>query len=202
MKKLVYNNRKFNQDGLCREYGISVGTFRARIAKGMSIDEALQKNFVVKCCICGKSFEAQRPNIKYCSTTCKNRGGKGKGTYKEYTRECVVCHKLFTTDKGYQTKTCSKHCRDQLTRIDRNRRYNKLKRDGKFDASVTLKNVFDRFDGVCVCCNKHLSFECDCNSNDYPSIDHITPLSKGGGHTWDNVQLLCRGCNIKKSNKL
>jgi len=33
-------------------------------------------------------------------------------------------------------------------------------------------------------------------------LDHIQPLSRGGTHTDDNVQLLCPRCNLRKSNKL
>lgn len=33
-------------------------------------------------------------------------------------------------------------------------------------------------------------------------IDHIVPLSKGGNNTIGNVQLLCRACNARKSNKV
>lgn len=34
-----------------------------------------------------------------------------------------------------------------------------------------------------------------------PELDHIKPLSKGGTHTWDNVQCLCRECNGWKSDR-
>lgn len=33
-------------------------------------------------------------------------------------------------------------------------------------------------------------------------IDHIKPMAKGGKTTGDNLQLLCRTCNLKKSDKL
>jgi HNH endonuclease len=36
----------------------------------------------------------------------------------------------------------------------------------------------------------------------YIEFDHILPRSKGGPNTIDNIQLLCRGCNRKKSDKL
>lgn len=32
-------------------------------------------------------------------------------------------------------------------------------------------------------------------------VDHIVPLSKGGKHEAVNVQLLCAGCNLHKSNR-
>ena len=35
----------------------------------------------------------------------------------------------------------------------------------------------------------------------YPTLDHIIPLSKGGSHTWDNVQLAHMGCNAGKCDK-
>lgn len=33
-------------------------------------------------------------------------------------------------------------------------------------------------------------------------VDHIEPKSKGGSGTPDNGQVLCRDCNIKKSDKV
>lgn len=38
-----------------------------------------------------------------------------------------------------------------------------------------------------------------CGSSENLTIDHITPLSKGGDNSHDNLQLLCRNCNSKKS---
>jgi 5-methylcytosine-specific restriction endonuclease McrA len=34
------------------------------------------------------------------------------------------------------------------------------------------------------------------------SIDHVTPRSKGGLHTWDNVVAACRACNVRKRDRL
>jgi predicted nucleic acid-binding Zn ribbon protein len=202
-KKFVYyelNGKKYTQTELCKTHNITVGTFRSRLKCGLSLEEALQKEFVCKCEICEKEFIANRPHTKYCSNTCYRRAGTGKGKYKQVkTFKCVVCGKEFNSIRD-DAKTCCEKCRSDLARIDRNKRYAHLKEIGHFDYSVTLSNVFDRFNGECQICHKVLNFNCDSKSSDYPSIDHIKPLSKGGFHEWNNVQLLCRGCNCKKSN--
>ena len=35
-----------------------------------------------------------------------------------------------------------------------------------------------------------------------PTIDHIVPMSRGGGHVMHNVQLSCWQCNIRKGSRL
>jgi hypothetical protein len=52
--------------------------------------------------------------------------------------------------------------------------------------------VWIRDGGTCV----------ECGANDYLEFDHVIPVSKGGSNTVENVQLLCRRCNGKKSDKI
>ena len=33
------------------------------------------------------------------------------------------------------------------------------------------------------------------------NVDHVTPRSRGGKHTWDNVVAACRRCNGRKENR-
>lgn len=54
--------------------------------------------------------------------------------------------------------------------------------------------AYERQEGVCPMCNTHFEFE-------EMQADHIVPWSKGGRTVPDNCQMLCRDCNIKKSNK-
>ena len=48
-------------------------------------------------------------------------------------------------------------------------------------------------DGKCACCQRRFSERLRY------TLDHILPLSMGGGLTRKNVQLLCRSCNSSKS---
>lgn len=71
-----------------------------------------------------------------------------------------------------------------------------------FDASVTLKRVLRRDHGICQICGGAVDV-CDKVGNRiggrYPTIDHIIPISKGGAHIWENVQLAHMICNSHKN---
>jgi hypothetical protein len=41
-----------------------------------------------------------------------------------------------------------------------------------------------------------------CGSRENLEYDHIIPVSKGGGNTARNIELLCQNCNRSKSNKI
>ena len=42
----------------------------------------------------------------------------------------------------------------------------------------------------------------DCGATQYLEFDHIVPVARGGSNSDANVQLLCRGCNSKKSDRI
>ena len=46
-------------------------------------------------------------------------------------------------------------------------------------------------------------YQCQhCGSSSSLSVDHIFPFSRGGGHEIENLQVLCKSCNQKKSDAL
>jgi hypothetical protein len=54
------------------------------------------------------------------------------------------------------------------------------------------QRVWQRYAGRCA----------ECGAGDYLEFDHIIPVAKGGGNSDSNVQLLCRRCNLKKSDAI
>lgn len=57
------------------------------------------------------------------------------------------------------------------------------------------RTVYEKQQGICPICGKHFEY-------DEMDADHIVAWSLGGKTTIDNLQMLCKKCNIYKSNKI
>lgn len=120
-----------------------------------------------------------------------------------HLKKCKRCGKIFVS--SYGKEYCSEECRRKAanSRHDKSRSKDKrLKQCDVRDYSISIHKVYEKYHGICQICGEELSFDCDCNDDVHPSIDHIIPIAKGGNHTWDNVQLLCRRCNYLKRDKI
>ena len=65
---------------------------------------------------------------------------------------------------------------------------------GAFDKGVPLtrKNVYARDQNSCQYCGSKKNL----------TLDHVVPMSKGGGTSWENLVTACSKCNQKKGDKL
>ena len=124
----------------------------------------------------------------------RDRWRKIRGSV-EYKRICVICGKEFTTffDQG---KTCSKEC---------GRKLKNQKRAGRIRSKYSLRKVFDTYGGICQICGKACDWNdmkivngVKCIGNNYPTIDHIIPVSSSGEDSLDNIQLAHMICNVNK----
>jgi hypothetical protein len=178
------------------------------------------------CQYCGKRFKEtrDRPN-KFCSNSCSTKYNgilrtqrkKAENDFEkqlldeyqvtlkrleelrhkiEYGKLCKVCGQPFIAKQINQVCCCTECSRKNENKNKDTRIY----KNGIPDLSINLTKLYMRDGGVCQLCGKHIDFDCDSNSDDYPSIDHIIPISKGGVHEWNNVQLACRKCNYTKGN--
>jgi len=93
----------------------------------------------------------------------------------------------------------------------RNYQTQKIQKDKKL-----RKYLFLDVNGVCPVCSREMLFEshgqrprsnCDATKYTYGvnsrvfSIDHIKPISKGGGNEIENLRGICLTCNKKKKDK-
>lgn len=67
---------------------------------------------------------------------------------------------------------------------------------GAFVENVDPRVVFDRDKGICGICLK------DVDPASKWEVDHVMPISRGGAHSYSNVQLAHRKCNRAKSASL
>lgn len=147
----------------------------------------------------------------------------------DYTSICKHCDKEYGLDvkidnhgKVFQLNNyCSIECNNEgkSKRILNNKKqykktesYKNMKRNGSHKKRVITKGnkyedirrnvLFRRFNYICQGCNVKCVHPNGVNYNDNncATIDHIKPVSKGGNHTYDNTQLLCRKCNTMKGN--
>jgi hypothetical protein len=65
-------------------------------------------------------------------------------------------------------------------------------RDSRYIPQWIRQQVWTRCGGCCV----------ECGSTFYLEYDHIIPLARGGATSAENLQLLCRSCNMRKGQSI
>jgi len=171
------------------------------------------KVFFPTCRICGNQFSAGRNSRQVlCSTKCKrmDRTIRAKINHRERTQtpketHCAECGVWFTTlvrtqfDQHYCSLECSKRYCTRLVRHTRRERC--VVPNGTNRGAVSLKKQHKKHNGrcqICGCATKMLKEYAPHQA----TVDHIVPLSKGGLHVEDNLQLSCMACNSYKCDAL
>lgn len=159
-----------------------------------------------------KDCKAEIPNGTLCPK-CKERRSVLKGMQRTSheageqigLRTCVVCNTAFV-GVSHKGQTCSRKCaerrqKDYCNQYREHVRKRRARTNGRHEA-IRLCDLVSRDSGICYLCGHGVDMSADRASGEYGSIDHVHPLSRGGTHTWDNVKLAHRACNIKKRNKI
>ncbi len=182
-------------------------------------EQTKNKEVVVKksiCKVCNKDFEMTKEyNRNICSDKCRKENER-KLSYDAWLRSkekntktmqsvCKECGKTFIYEvqaREREIKFCSKECRKRACgRIAKHRR--RLVMQEVKSEHISIAYLMKKYHKECqICgCKVHRSNGKDW-SPDIATIDHIIPVTRGGTHTYDNVQLLCAMCNTRKSNNM
>ena len=124
--------------------------------------------------------------------------------YVEKTHLCPVCGGI-TSNRIYCSSECSKKAQNKTREMRRRVRIE----NALIDKDITLERLYKKSNGICGICGGKCDYN-DCQDNggffitgnNYPTIDHIVPLARGGCHSWDNIQLAHFYCNTAKGARV
>ena len=160
-----------------------------------------------ECVHCGKPF-AKRNGRSCCSEKCRVAV---ENTHYEVTKErqrlqyekqsgvvvCAMCGKDSKVEQRLGLRRfCSVKCAARSIRLNRRHR----KRTNGLYETISIQHLIKKHKGKCVECGCRVVSQSGEYQDNAATIDHVVPLSKGGPHTWNNVQLMCHKCNRVKSN--
>ena len=206
---VVFNPKGYDRTECCsRECGWKWRSAKARRLRILSWITKPEPNNARQCILCDKVF-ISKSKSSICSDECRKIISRTKVSERAKhihnmsvdARECKECSAVFTPIYGYSGVTyCSRTCSFRHNKRISKQKRRAIKRACDAD-NIDAFKVFNEADWKCQSCGidtpRQLRGKHKPNS---PELDHIFPLSKGGSHTYDNVQLLCRGCNSVKSD--
>jgi 5-methylcytosine-specific restriction endonuclease McrA len=168
------------------------------------------RNLNVQLCRCCKDEEKKR--ISYENARIKNLK---ESITEDRSRACKSCGVLFSPLYGFGRElrsTCSDEChdlfvlgskREQRSRGKHVARVLQIRSQRLHGESARFKRVeiYERDRWVCKLCGKKVNKELPTSHPMGATLDHIVPVSQGGLHIKENVQLAHRMCNSRKGNR-
>ena len=177
----------------------------------------------------GSRCDSKHPKVRFCSPQCtKSAWYRRRKPVPVITDNiCQICDSVFTPDLFHpNAKTCSKKCLGRMDYLQNRERYalkakewlknnpekrreihrryykrNIIKKRAEGRARSTghisllqWKTLCKKSHNLCQHCKTKSCFKT-------LSIDHIIPISLGGGNEIGNLQPLCLKCNQKKGNR-
>lgn len=156
------------------------------------------------CAKCGKKEVLKKEPVgravNYCSDCYRTIGtNTGKKIHKPAVRTCIHCSTEFNASAGMARVclACAEKNHKRLRNIYKTKR--RAIERGTEAENIDKYQVFHRDNWRCKDCGRKVQKKRIYDDN-AAELDHIIPLAKGGTHTWDNVQTLCRKCNQTKSD--
>jgi 5-methylcytosine-specific restriction endonuclease McrA len=155
------------------------------------------------CATCKRDMPAGRFAGSYCHECNTARASAARVPVATTPAACDVCGALFDAN-GQRRFACSAAC----TRT-RNYRENskhvlvrRARTRGAEAEAIRPRDIFERDSWTCGICDEPVDRAKKAPHPRSPSIDHVIPLSRGGQHTYANVQTAHLGCNVRKGARL
>jgi len=166
-----------------------------------------------KCVECGGSFSSPRKGVAICSAECRRgRGIRQAIESRSYVVdsgnvECQRCGDCFHASSHRGSRSLCDDCKQDI-RKEQKKHKRRCRRYGTAYESINRKAIFDRDKWRCHSCGYQClptwSYLDAARTTPHPcnaTLDHVTPISRGGRHMRDNVACACFHCNSLKGNR-
>jgi HNH endonuclease/Homeodomain-like domain len=200
-----YKNKKFCSDE-CRSKRVELNKKkREEERRNRLISKPI---LTLQCEQCEEYFKSKRKGKRFCCNECQYNNYLHRLELKRlkdrmfFNKKCKECGKHFTTTRD-KACYCSRECSNKYgNRVKETNRRKRIKANGKVNWNISIERLLKRDGKECYLCGEDTNKNLDTNHDDYPSIEHVIPVSKGGTHTWDNVKVAHRKCNTEKRDKI
>lgn len=161
---------------------------------------------VATCERCGESRVVLKAGVRFCSSKCatqfrrENPDGSCSvldcGGTAEARGLCIVCWKRDRRSRGliqnepWNERRKAGHHKRRALKLN-------LPAD-----NIRPADVYERDGWVCGLCAEPVDRNSAWPDPMSPSLDHVLPLSKGGHHVLENVQLAHLSCNVRKGARI
>ena len=178
-------------------------TWQGKMTTWMKRKQQSWKTRLNQCPQCGGYCATQ---VGRCDRCIKRLSAKGLAStlqrvqewLKRSTKKCDQCDNVAEWHCSICTK-CAKQ-REKALKKASSHKGRCLRHNCEYQANVSIGLIIER-DGIkCHYCRVKTTRSCH-NAPTQAEIDHVIPISKGGGHTMANVVIACRKCNGAKHDK-
>jgi 5-methylcytosine-specific restriction endonuclease McrA len=157
----------------------------------------ISRRTLIQCPRCGHDFWPWAKNDharQFCSLICARRPKRLKPAREP--KPCLYCLVGFI-GKNTRQACCSATCRQ---RYESKRR--KLRLKGLTPKVIPVARIRQRDGDDCGLCGHRIDFTVAYPHPMAATIDHVIPITKGGAHAEENVQLAHARCNTSKGNRV
>lgn len=157
-----------------------------------------------RCRVCGSAFEPCQKEQQCCSLACcKIAAGETRKQLLKETSE-IACERCGSTITSihYNGPVRHKYCARCQREVESERSRQRRLATSQIVEEIVDYEVFERDGWICQICGESVDLVLRWPDRMSASIDHIIPITKGGIHSNENVQLAHLSCNSRKGKRV